>query len=78
MSTLLCASVLSLVMGTEKKNLKKNSTWSKKNSNSEIPVSAVYSSTNLLLNAPIILRQVGSNKPVTRSWIGEVKGCGAV
>lgn len=34
--------------------------------------------TNLLLYAPVILRQVGCNVPITRSWIGEVKGRGAV
>ena len=34
--------------------------------------------TNLLLYAPVILRQVGCDVPIARSGIGEVKGRGAV
>jgi len=35
-------------------------------------------STNLLLYAPIIFRQVGTNVPITGSRIREVKGRGVV
>lgn len=33
---------------------------------------------HLLLYAAIVFRQVGSDVPITRSRIGEVKGCGAL